>query len=212
MIDQLIDAIGDMAQAAAARLAAIAIIGLVMLVGTGFVLAAIYMGLAAQVGPVVSALTIGVVLIVLGLVTMAIWFGKSPTFEQDKPDNAHKAGRTEDDIIIDMLMDAAKAGFATGQGDKNGMSQGFERILQNLDGLGTFERRRAAEAAVAQAEAAYAQAQERVARAAGGAADDPGVAGFAVDPDGPDHPDGFDGAKPEPVSDAFSRDPGMTQK
>ena len=190
MIDQLIDAIGDMAQAAAARLAAIAVIGLVMLVGSGFVLAGIYMALAAQVGPVVSALTIGIVLIVLGLAVAAIWFGKSPTFSQDKPGQTPKAGRTEEDVIIDLLMDAARAGFATGQGDKKAMNQGLERVLQDLHGLGTFERQRAAEVAVAQAEAAHAAASERAAHDARDAAED--LVG--------------------PETEPFPRDPGMMQK
>lgn len=198
MIDQLIAAIGDMAQAAAARLAAIAAIGLVILVGAGFVLAAIYMALAAHVGAVTAALSIGVVLIVLGLVAAAIWFGKSPTFETEKPTHPHKANRTEDDVILDLLIDAARAGFATGQGDKQGMNQGFERILQDFDGLGAFERQRAAENAVAKAEAAHAEAMERAARAAGGAADNPGA------------PE--DNGLKAPDSAPFPRDPGLDQK
>ncbi|PKR55562.1 phage holin family protein [Thalassospira marina] len=163
MIDQLIEAIGDMAQAAAARLAAIAMIGLVILVGAGFLLAAVYMGLAAHFGPIVSALTIGIVLIVLGLVACAIWFGKSPTFEREEEAQQRRTPRTEDDIIMDLLVDAAQAGFATGQGDKRAMHQGFERILQDLDGLGAFERQQQVADAIAKAEAAQEAAMRRAA-------------------------------------------------
>ncbi|WP_114087008.1 phage holin family protein [Thalassospira profundimaris] len=165
MIDQLIEAIGDMAQAAAARLAAIAVIGVVMLVGAGFVLASIYMGLAAHVGPVVSALTVGLVLIVLALVAIAIWFGKSPAYEtgekQKTPGTA--APRSEDDMIMDLLIDAARTGFATGQGNKAAMNKGFESLFRDLDGLGVFDRRQTVADALERAEKAQKAAMERAA-------------------------------------------------
>ncbi|WP_073956638.1 phage holin family protein [Thalassospira sp. TSL5-1] len=176
MINQLIEAIGDMAQAAAARLAAIAVIGVVMLVGAGFVLASIYMGLAAHVGSVLSALTVGLVLIVLGLVAIAIWFGKSPTYETGEKEKAPgtAAPRSEDDMILDLLMDAARAGFATGQGNRSEMNKGFERLLHDLDGLGVFDRRQKIADALERAEKAEEAAMTRAAEKP----DDPSTGGI----------------------------------
>ena len=177
MINQLIEAIGDMAQAAAVRLAAIAMIGMVMLVGAGFILASIYMGLAAHVGPVLSALIVGLVLIVLGMVAIAIWFGKSPTFDTGDKEQAPgtAAPRSEDDMIIDLLINAAKAGFATGQGNKPAMNKGFESLFRDLDGLGVFDRRQNIADALQRAEQAQQDALRRAAAAdteTGSATDD----------------------------------------
>ncbi len=174
MINQLIEAIGDMAQAAAARLAAIAMIGMVMLVGAGFILASIYMGLAAHVGPVLSALIVGLVLIVLGMVAIAIWFGKSPTFDTGDKEQAPgtAAPRSEDDMIIDLLINAAKAGFATGQGNKPAMNKGFESLFRDLDGLGVFDRRQNIADALQRAEQAQQDALRRAATETGRSIDD----------------------------------------
>ena len=55
MIDQLTDSLADLARAAARKCAAFAAIAIVMLIGAGFLLAAIYMALAASFGAIAAA-------------------------------------------------------------------------------------------------------------------------------------------------------------
>tara|TARA_R110000868_G_scaffold16933_4_gene75168 strand:- start:51259 stop:51798 length:540 start_codon:yes stop_codon:yes gene_type:complete len=142
MIDQISNAIAEMAKAAAARLAVFAAIALVILTGIGFLIAAIFMYLAAQFGALGAALGLGSVFVALGLVALAIMLQKDPSDAIDQPiAGEHGTKRREDDVLLDMVIHAAKAGFATGQGDKARMQNGFDQLVTDFSDLGLFEPR-----------------------------------------------------------------------
>ncbi|MCC9623121.1 hypothetical protein LPB41_15625 [Thalassospira sp. MA62] len=142
MIDQLIDRISDMAKAAAAKCAVFAIIALVMLIGVGFLLSAVYMAIAQSFGAIAAASAVGGTLIVLGLVALAIMMQRDPGASVEIPTEAETADQKrqkEDAVLMDLLMHAATAGYATGQGDKSRMQAGFDQIITDLTILGVFD-------------------------------------------------------------------------
>ncbi|WP_404420280.1 hypothetical protein [Thalassospira australica] len=141
MIDQLVEAITGIAKAAAVKLAVFAVIGVTILIGIGFLLAAVFIYLAAQFGALGAALGLGTVLVALGLVALAIVLQRDPSDGIARADKA-KTGtaRSEDALLFDMLIHAAHAGYATGQGDKSQMQDGFERLFADLSDLGAFDR------------------------------------------------------------------------
>ena len=140
MIDQLTDAIGEMARAAAIKLAAFAAIGLIVLTGIGFLLAAAYVGLAAKFGAIAAATGIGAGLIALGLVALAVMMQRDPSDAVAKQNGSAKApARSEDVMLFDMLIHAASAGYATGQGDPKRMQAGLDKLARDLSDLGAFD-------------------------------------------------------------------------
>ncbi len=142
MIEQLTDILADQAKAAARKGAVFAAIGVVMLIGAGFLLAALYMALAASFGGVAAALAIGGTLVTLALVALAIVLERDPGDAIDHPaddKDASRSRKTEDDVMFDLLVHSAIAGYATGQGDKTRMQSGFDQIITDLGMLGVFE-------------------------------------------------------------------------
>lgn len=87
MIDQLVEAITEIAKAAAVKLAVFAVIGVTILIGIGFLLAAVFIYLAAQFGTLGAALGLGTVLVALGLVALAI------VLQRDTSDGSHAKTR-----------------------------------------------------------------------------------------------------------------------
>ena len=143
MIDQLTDSLADLARAAARKCAAFAAIAIVMLIGAGFLLAAIYMALAASFGAIAAATALGGTLVTLGLIALAIILQRDPGDAVDQPnaDAQMAAGRkSEDDMLFDLLVHSAVTGYATGQGNKPRMQTGFEQIVGDLEALGVFDR------------------------------------------------------------------------
>ncbi|KEO53776.1 hypothetical protein [Thalassospira permensis] len=141
MIDQLVEAITEIAKAAAVKLAVFAVIGVTILIGIGFLLAAVFIYLAAQFGTLGAALGLGTVLVALGLVALAIVLQRDPSDGIARQDKAGAdPARSEDALLFDMLIHAARAGYATGQGDKSQMQDGFERLFTDLSDLGAFDR------------------------------------------------------------------------
>ncbi|PTC01198.1 hypothetical protein C9975_03390 [Thalassospira xiamenensis] len=141
MIDQLVEAITEIAKAAAVKLAVFAVIGVTILIGIGFLLAAVFIYLAAQFGTLGAALGLGTVLVALGLVALAIVLQRDPSDGIAREDKAGaKPARDEDAVLFDMLIHAARAGYATGQGDKRQMQDGLERLFADLSALGVFDR------------------------------------------------------------------------
>ena len=146
MIDQLIekltDLITDLAKAAAARLAVFAVIGLTFLIGIGFLLAAAFMAVAAKFGAIAAAVAFGGGLIVIALVGLAIMAQRDPGegIAKQTADAPQKAGRSEDDVLFDLLLHAATTGFATGQGNKPHMQTGFDQMMTDLGARGFFDR------------------------------------------------------------------------
>ncbi|MEQ8285588.1 hypothetical protein [Thalassospira sp.] len=142
MIDQLTDKLTELAKAAAARLAVFAVIGLVILIGIGFLLAAAFMAVAAKFGAIAAAVAFGTGLIVLALVALAIMMQRDPGegIEKPKAGSDPKATRSDDDVVFDLLIHAATAGYATGQGNNPGMQTGLERMVDDLNALGVFDR------------------------------------------------------------------------
>ncbi|KZD00554.1 MULTISPECIES: hypothetical protein [Thalassospira] len=141
MIDQLVEAITEIAKAAAVKLAVFAVIGVTILIGIGFLLAAVFIYLAAQFGTLGAALGLGTVLVALGLVALAIVLQRDTSDGIAREDKAGaKPARDEDAVLFDMLIHAARAGYATGQGDKRHMQDGLERLFADLSALGVFDR------------------------------------------------------------------------
>jgi hypothetical protein len=143
MIGQLAEILTDQAKAAAQKGAVFAAIGLVMLIGTGFLLVAIYMAIAASYGDVVAAMTLGGTLVTLSLIALAIMLQGDPGVAVDKPDTHESAApskKSEDDVLFDLLVHSAMTGYATGQGNKPRMQAGFDQMVSDLDGLGVFNR------------------------------------------------------------------------
>lgn len=141
MIDQLVEAITDIAKAAATKLAVFAVIGVTILIGIGFLLAAVFIYLAAQFGTLGAALGLGTVLVALGLVALAIVLQRDPSEGIAREDKARTdPARREDALLFDMLIHAARAGYATGHGDKRQMQDGLERLFADLSALGLFDR------------------------------------------------------------------------
>ena len=142
MIDQLTDRLTDLAKAAALKGAVFAAVGAVLLTGIGFLLAAIYMALAASSGPIVAALTMGGTLVTLGLITLAIMIQRDPREAVDHADqgNADRSGKkSEDDVLFDLLVHSAMTGYATGQGNRSKMQTGFDQMIDDLSVLGVFD-------------------------------------------------------------------------
>ena len=142
MIEQLTDILADQAKAAARKGAVFAAIGVVILIGAGFLLAAVYMALAASFGGVGAALAIGGTLVTLALVALAIVLERDPGDAIDHlatDENAARPRKTEDDVMFDLLVHSAIAGYATGQGNKTRMQSGFDQIITDLVMLGVFE-------------------------------------------------------------------------
>ncbi|MBX2831129.1 MAG: hypothetical protein KTR23_08135 [Rhodospirillales bacterium] len=144
MIDQLTDRIADLAKAAARKCAVFAVIGIVMLIGAGFLLGAVYMGLAASFGAIAAATALGGTLIALALVTLAIMLQRDPGDGIDHAVNGEEQAantkRAEDDALFDLLIHSAMAGYATGQGNKPRMQTGFDQMVTDLNALGVFDR------------------------------------------------------------------------
>lgn len=145
MIGQLMAAITEMARAAAVKAVAVAAIFLLFLVGTGFLIAAAYMALAVKFGAVAAALTVGLVLMAVGLLVAAIWFGPSAsaTVPAQKP-KVKDLREIEDQMILDLLIDTATAGYMTGRGDKPAMNASLTRIMDDLAAIGALGRDRRA--------------------------------------------------------------------
>ena len=105
MIDQLVEAITEIAKAAAVKLAVFAVIGVTILIGIGFLLAAVFIYLAAQFGTLGAALGLGTVLVALGLVALAIVLQRDPSDGIAREDKAGaKPARDEDAVLFDMLI------------------------------------------------------------------------------------------------------------
>ncbi|WP_430475665.1 hypothetical protein ACQ0MK_08645 [Thalassospira lucentensis] len=143
MIDQLTDRLTELAKAAAARLAVFAVIGLVILIGVGFLLAAAFMAVAAKFGAIAAAVAFGTGLVVLALVALAIMMQRDPGegIEQPEANADPKATRSDDDVLFDLLVHSATTGYATGQGDKSRMQTGFDQMITDLNALGVFDRK-----------------------------------------------------------------------
>ena len=142
MIDQLTDILADQAKAAARKGAAFAAIAIVMLTGAGFLLAAIYMALAASFGPIAAAMAIGGTMVTLGLVALAIMLQRDPGDAVDQmsaEEQAAEARKSEDDMLFDLLVHSAMTGYATGQGNKPRMQSGFDQMITDLGALGVFD-------------------------------------------------------------------------
>ena len=168
MIDQLTDALTELAKAAAAKLAVFAMIGVVLLIGIGFLLAAAFMAVAAKFGAIAAAVAFGLGMIVLALVGLAIMMQRDPGEFIARPAAEQKPARTEDDVVFDLLIHAATAGYATGQGNKPGMQSGLEQMVDDLNALGVFDR--PSQKAEKAAREAQAQAEEHARAAAAAAA------------------------------------------
>lgn len=148
MIDQLTQtlsgALTDLAEAAVRKCAVFAVIGLVLLTGAGFLLAAVYMALAASFGAIVAAITLGGTLITLGLIALAIIMQRDPGDAIDRPakdETSSERDAREDDVLFDLLIHSAMTGYATGQGNHSKMKTGFDQMVTDLDALGVFGRK-----------------------------------------------------------------------
>lgn len=148
MMDQLIGALtgslSDLAKAVAVKCAVFAAVGIVMLVGAGFLMAAIYMALATSFGAIAAATAIGATLITLGLVALAIVMQRDPgaaVHHASGDETAKDRQVREDDILFDLLVHSAMTGYATGQGDKSKMQSGFDQMVTDLNALGVFDRK-----------------------------------------------------------------------
>ena len=142
MIDQLTDIIADQVKAVARKGAAFAAIGVVMLIGAGFLLAAVYMAIAASFGAIAAAMAIGGTLVTLGLVALAIMLQRDPgdaVEHQTTQSDAARKHKSEDDMLFDLLVHSAMAGYATGQGNKPRMQSGFDQMVTDLAELGVFD-------------------------------------------------------------------------
>jgi len=142
MIDQLTDILVDQAKAAVRKGAAFAAIAVVMLIGSGFLLAAVYMAIAASFGAIAAAMAIGGTLVTLGLVALAIILQRDPGDAVDPAalnDGAAPKQKTEDDMLFDLLVHSAMTGYATGQGNKPRMQSGFDQMVTDLAELGVFD-------------------------------------------------------------------------
>ncbi len=142
MIEQFTAKLTARAKTAAARLAVFAVIGLVLLIGGGFLVAAAFMVVAAKFGAIAASVAFGVGLIVLSLVALAIMMQRDPGegIEKPKAKPDRKATRNDDDVLFDLLIHAATTGYATGQGDRPRMQTGFDHMLTDLNALGIFDR------------------------------------------------------------------------
>jgi hypothetical protein len=132
----------DQAKAAARTGAAFAAIALVMLIGAGFLLAAIYMAIAASFGAIAASMSIGGTMVTLGLVSLAIMLQRDPgdgVDQQAKQDATARKQKTEDDMLFDLLVHSAMTGYATGQGNKPRMQSGFDQMVGDLAALGVFD-------------------------------------------------------------------------
>ena len=142
MTGPLIEALGELARAAAMKIVFGAVAGLLFVAGAGFVLAAGYMTLAAKFGAIAAAMSLGVLLLVMGLVVLAVMVDNGSATDHGNPDaEADTEKRREADeetLIMELLGDAAIAGYATGQGDTNRLRRHFETALQRLALLGAF--------------------------------------------------------------------------
>ena len=143
MIDQLTDKIAVLAKAAARKCAVFVVIGMVILIGAGFLLAAVYMGLAASFGAIAAATALGGTLITLALVALAIMLQRDPGEGIERiageEDQAATAKRSEDDVLFDLLIHSAMAGYATGQGNKPRMQTGIDQLVTDLNAIGVFD-------------------------------------------------------------------------
>lgn len=141
MTGPLIEALGELARAAAMKIVFGAVAGLLFVAGAGFVLAAGYMTLAAKFGAIAAAMSLGVLLLVMGLVVLAVMVDNGSATDHDADAEADTEKRREADeetLIMELLSDAAIAGYATGQGDTNRLRRHFETALQRLALLGAF--------------------------------------------------------------------------
>lgn len=142
MIEQLTDILADQAKVAARKCAAFAAIGVVMLIGAGFLLAAIYMAIAASFGAIAAALALGGTLVTLSLVALAIMLQCDPGEGIDQSEAQKKTAqnsKSEDDMLFDLLVHSAMTGYATGQGNKPRMQAGFDQMIDDLGVLGVFD-------------------------------------------------------------------------
>lgn len=139
MTGPLIEALGELARAAAMKIVFGAVAGLLFVAGAGFVLAAGYMTLAAKFGAIAAAMSLGVLLLVMGLVVVAVMVDNGSTADPDaEADTDKRREADEETLIMELLSDAAIAGYATGQGDTNRLRRHFETALQRLALLGAF--------------------------------------------------------------------------
>ncbi|WP_033069900.1 hypothetical protein [Thalassospira australica] len=142
MIEQLTDILADQAKVAARKCAAFAAIGVVMLIGAGFLLAAIYIAIAASFGAIAAALALGGTLVTLSLVALAIMLQRDPGEGIDQSEAQRKTAqnsKSEDDMLFDLLVHSAMTGYATGQGNKPRMQAGFDQMIDDLGVLGVFD-------------------------------------------------------------------------
>ncbi|MDG4719422.1 hypothetical protein P7680_10475 [Thalassospira sp. FZY0004] len=144
LTDALISALSDVAKTAARKCAVFAAIGIVMMIGGGFVIAAIYMALAASFGAIAAATTLGITLVTLGLIALAVMMQQSPEVAIEPSSESASAGgksSREDDVLFDLLVHSAMTGYATGQGNKSRMRSGFDQMVTDLNALGLFDRK-----------------------------------------------------------------------